>query len=80
MQVEALGLGAPGFVFSHPTTATDRAQRFLASADPEELAVNPWVTTEFSAALSIKMMAGSDRSGGAQRRAGGVSASDPEGF
>lgn len=36
-------------------TATDRAQHFLSSANPEELAISTWIITEFSSALSIKL-------------------------
>ena len=39
-------------------TATARAQNFLSSADPEELAISAWVVTEFSSALSIKLRTG----------------------
>ncbi|MDW6022755.1 type II toxin-antitoxin system VapC family toxin [Mesorhizobium sp. BAC0120] len=35
--------------------ATDRAQRWLAGQQPENLAVSHWTVTEFSSALSIKL-------------------------
>jgi uncharacterized protein len=34
---------------------TERMQEWLAAADPNELAISDWVTTEFSAALSVKL-------------------------
>lgn len=39
-------------------TATDRAQHFLPSADPEELATSAWVVAEFSSAMSVKLRMG----------------------
>lgn len=37
---------------------TQRMQAWIAAQDPEHLAVSPWVITEFSAALSIKVRMG----------------------
>jgi predicted nucleic acid-binding protein len=39
-------------------TATERSQTFLAEAEPSELAIDAWVITEFSSALSIKVRTG----------------------
>ena len=39
-------------------TATERSQSFLAGAEPAELAIDAWVITEFSSALSIKVRTG----------------------
>ena len=39
-------------------TATARSQRFLAAAEPAELAIDARVITEFSSALSIKVRTG----------------------
>jgi uncharacterized protein len=36
-------------------TKTDAVLRWLAARAPDELAISDWVTTEFSAALSIKL-------------------------
>ena len=49
-------------------TATARSQRFLAAAEPAELAINARVITEFSSALSIKVRTG--QLAPAQRNAG----------
>ena len=38
--------------------ATERSQSFLAEAEPGELAIDAWVITEFSSALSIKVRTG----------------------
>lgn len=34
---------------------TERMQEWIVAADPDELAISDWVTTEFSAALSVKL-------------------------
>ncbi|MGH7210780.1 MAG: type II toxin-antitoxin system VapC family toxin [Acetobacteraceae bacterium] len=41
-----------------PETATERAQVWLDGRDPGSLVISEWVTTEFSAALSIKLRTG----------------------
>jgi predicted nucleic acid-binding protein len=38
--------------------ATERCQFWLTSCDPETLAISDWVTTEFCAALSVKLRTG----------------------
>src|SRR6516162_8270949 len=37
---------------------TPQMQRWLGEQDPDELVISDWVTTEFSAALSIKLRTG----------------------
>ncbi len=39
-------------------TETARMQAWIAAQDPDDLIVSPWVVTEFSAALSIKVRMG----------------------
>jgi predicted nucleic acid-binding protein len=39
-------------------TGTERAETFLAGAEPGELAIDAWVLTEFSSALSMKVRTG----------------------
>jgi len=50
---------------------TDRVQVWLSGQDPTTLAISPWVVTEFSAALSMKLRS---RQIGAEHRAQALSA------